>query len=87
MISEEICVSDILSAHVRAEFPRDDVATVVIQDRAEIIPTPTDDLEVGEVCLPHLVDCCGFVFKLVSRFDDNIIGRGDQIRRLQDTVS
>ncbi len=30
----------------------DDVAAVIVQDRAEIEPPPTDDLQIGEVGLP-----------------------------------
>ena len=34
------CVCDVLRPHVRAEFPRYDVAAVIVQDCAEIVPTP-----------------------------------------------
>jgi putative transposase len=44
-------VGDVLGSHVCAEFPRDDVAAVIVQDRAEIEPAPTDDLQIGEVGL------------------------------------
>jgi len=37
-------VRHVLGSHVRAEFPRDDVAAVIVQDRAEIEPAPADDL-------------------------------------------
>ena len=80
-------IGHVLSAHVRAEFPRDDVAAVVIQDRAEIIPTPADDLEVGEVRLPHLVDCRGFVFELIGRFDHYVIRRSDQVSCFENAIS
>ena len=62
-------IGHVLSAHVRAEFPRDDVAAVVIQDRAEIIPTPADDLEVGEVRLPQLINPSRLIFELTGGFD------------------
>ena len=80
-------ISHVLSAHVRAEFPRDDVAAVVIQDRAEIIPTPADDLEVGKVGLPHLVDCRGFVLELIGRFDHYVIRRSDQVSCFENAIS
>ena len=63
------------------------VAAVVIQDRAEIIPTPADDLEVGEVRLPHLVDCRGFVFELIGRFDHYVIRRSDQVSCFENAIS
>jgi hypothetical protein len=68
----------VLGPHVGAKFPANDVAAVIIQasrglqanhcqliDRAEIKPAPADDLEVGEVGLPHLVNGGGFVRELV----------------------
>ena len=42
-------------AHGGAEAPGDDVATVVVEDRRQVEPSPADDLEVGEVGLPELV--------------------------------
>jgi hypothetical protein len=42
---------DVISPHVCAKLPCDDVAAVIIKDRAEVIPTPADDLEVGKVRL------------------------------------
>ena len=44
----------VLSAHVCGELPCNDVAAVIIQDCTEIIPTPADNLEVGEAGLPPL---------------------------------
>jgi hypothetical protein len=62
---------DLLEAHLRrwrqlydgaraqlmdvAQLPGDDKARVVIEDGGEIVPPPTNDLEVGEVSLPELV--------------------------------
>ena len=66
---------------------RPKAAAVIIQNSAQIIPTPSDDLEVGKVCLPHLVNASGFVFELISGFNHHIIGRGDQICFLQNAVS
>ena len=45
-------VGHILSPHVSAELPRDDVSAVIVQDCAEIEPASTDNLEIGEVGLP-----------------------------------
>lgn len=60
-------ISHVFSPHVCAELPGDDVRAVVIQNCAEIIPAPANDLEVGEVGLPHLVNGGGFVFELLAR--------------------
>ena len=46
-------IGHILSFHRGAQFPRDDVAAVVIQDRTEIEPTQADDLE---MLLPPALD-------------------------------
>ena len=35
--------------------------TVIVEDRAEIEPTPANDLQICEVGLRKLVDGCGFV--------------------------
>ena len=45
-------VCHIFRPHVGAQFPRDDIAAVIIQDRAEIEPAPADDLQISEVSLP-----------------------------------
>ncbi len=66
-------VRHILSPYVRAEFPGDDVAAEVVQDRVEIMPAPADDLEISEVGLSHLGDGGGLVRELVGRFDHHIV--------------
>jgi hypothetical protein len=48
-------VGDVAGLHGRAQLPGDHVAREVVQDRRQVDPTPPDDLEVGEVGLPHLV--------------------------------
>jgi len=45
-------VGHILGAHVCAKLPSDDVVAAIIQNGAEIMPAPPDDLEAGEVGLP-----------------------------------
>ena len=42
----------IFSPHVDALLPGNDVAAVIVEDRAEIEPPPPKDLDVGEVRLP-----------------------------------
>ena len=70
-------VGHILSPHVSAELPRDDVAAVIVQDCAEVEPAPTDDFEIGEVGLPKLVDGCRFVFELTGGFNHDKGWAGD----------
>ena len=45
--SQVQCVRHVLCPHVCAEFPRDDIAAVIVQDRTKIEPAPADDLQVG----------------------------------------
>lgn len=63
------------------------MAAVIIQDRGQAIPTPADDLEVGEVGLPHLVDGGGFVRELVGNFDHHVRWFSDEISFLQKAIS
>ena len=79
-------VGHVLCPHVCAKLPRDDVAAVIIKDRAEIKPAPANDLEIGEVRLPQLVDGRGFVFELVGRLDHDEGRTGDQVVRFQDPI-
>ena len=72
-------VSDILSPHRAAQPPRNDVAGEVIQNVEQIEPTPADDLEVGEVGLPHLVGAGGLGLEIVRSFHHDIGRTTDQI--------
>jgi len=54
--------------------------------RAEVIPTAPDNLEVGEIGLPHLVDGGDLVFELVSCPDPQMRGRLDQVSLVQNTA-
>ncbi len=73
-------VDHILGAHVCAKLPSDDVAAVIIQNSADIIPAPPEDLELGKVGLPHLVDGRGLDRERVGSLDHHIVWCRDQIR-------
>ena len=77
----------IFRLHRRAELPGDDVSREAIQDRGQIVPTPADDLEVGEVGLPHLVRRGRLVTELVGGLDHDEGGAGDQIMRFEEPVT
>jgi len=81
--SEVQCICHVFSPHVGAELPGDNVAAVIVEDRAKIEPTPPKDLDVGKVSLPKLVDPSCFVFELIGCLDDDEGRTGDQIMRLQ----
>src|SRR5690606_41655155 len=46
-------------------LPMDNVAAVIVQNRAQIVPSPTDNLKIGKVGLPHLVHKAGFILELI----------------------
>ena len=80
------CIRYILCLHVGAKLPGDDVATVVIEDRAEIQPAPAEHFDVGEVGLPKLVDGRRLVLELISCFQNDEGWAGDQVMRLQHAI-
>ena len=84
--SEVQCIGHVLSPHVVAKLPGDDVAARVVEDRTEIEPAPAEDLDVGEVCLPKLVDGRRLVLELIARLQDDEGGTGDQIMRLERAI-
>ena len=65
-------VGDVPGSHGRAKLPGDDVAREVIKDGRQVHPAPADDLEVGEVGLPHLVRPRGLGVELAGSFDHDI---------------
>ena len=62
---QRIC--HIFCPHVGAKLPGDDVAAVIVEDRAEIEPAPSQYFDVGEVSLPKLVDGRRFVLSCSER--------------------
>ena len=66
-----------LCPHVRAKLPGHDVAAVIIKDCAEIEPAPAENLDVGKVGLPKLIDGCRFVFELVGGLEHDEGRAGD----------
>ncbi len=80
-------VGDVLGSHIGAQLPGDYVAREVVEHGRQIHPAPPDDLEVGEVGLPHLVRSCGLRVELVSRLDHDIGRAGDQVVGLEQPVN
>ena len=72
-------VGDVLGPHVCAEFPS-------LPGHCAVMSREGDDLQIGEVRLPQLVDGCGFVFELARRLYNDEGWAGDQIVRLQDPI-
>jgi hypothetical protein len=52
-------IGDVLGPHRAAQLPGDYVARVIVEHGRQVHPAPPDDLEVGEVGLPHLVHPLG----------------------------
>ena len=80
-------VLHILGPHSAAQPPGDDIAREVVEHRGEIHPAPANDLEVGKVCLPHLVGTGSLGVELVCCLDHDVGRTGDQIMGLQQTVN
>ena len=51
--------------------------TAILQERAEIVSGPADDLKVGDVGLPYFFDRRRFIRKLLGSVGDQIIQCGD----------
>ncbi len=79
-------VGDITSSHRRTQLPGDNISREVVQNGGEVIPAPANDLDVGKVCLPHLVDGGGLVAELMGSLEDNEGRTGDQIMSLEQAI-
>ena len=60
-----------------AKLARNGVVTAILQERAEIVSGPADDLKVGDVGLPYFFDRRRFIRKLLGSVGDQIIRCGD----------
>ena len=49
-------VGDITGLHVGTQLPGNDIAGIIIMDSTEIEPAPANDLQIGKVSLPLLID-------------------------------
>src|ERR1051325_5615135 len=76
----------IRGGHCGCELPGNDVARKVIQHRGEVIPTPTLDLEVGEICLPEFMDALGGMLVLLCCAHHSEGRTLHQVKTLQDAV-
>ena len=74
---------NILGPHRAAQLPGDDVTREVIQHDRQLHQAPPDDLEVGEVRLPHLVRARGLGVEAIRRLDHDIGRAGNQVMGLQ----
>ena len=79
-------VGDVLGAHGRAQLPCDDVAGEVVEHGRQVDPAPADDLEVGEVCLLHLVWPRCLVPELAGGLDDDEGRAGDEVMGLEQAI-
>lgn len=77
---------DIGSRHTATQSPGDDIAGVINEDGRQVIPTPADDLEAGEVGLPQFVDQERWILELVTGLHQDVGGIGDQVFDLQDAI-
>ena len=80
-------VGDVPGRHSDAQFPGDDVAGEVVEHGRQVNPAPADDLEVGEVGLPHLVPARGFGMEGIGCLDHHESRAGDQVVGLEQAVN
>ena len=80
-------IGDVLGPHRAAQLPGDDVARVIVEHGRQVHPAPPDDLEVGEVGLPHLVHPRGLGVEAIRRLDHHIGRAGDQVMGFQQAVN
>lgn len=80
-------VSHILSQHDGAQFPGNDIAREVVEHGRQVHPVSPDDLEVGEVRLPHFVRPRVLGVELIGSLDDDIGWADNQIMGLQPGVT
>jgi hypothetical protein len=71
--SQVECVCNILRPHVGAELPRDDISAVIVQNCAEIEPTPTDNLNRPGFTGEHFVQNLRCFFKGVQVFVESFL--------------
>ena len=76
----------IAGCHVSGQPPGENVAGEVIKDGVKLVPSPADDLELGEVCLPHLVDAFGRFPEVVSGGYHLESRAGNQVKAVENAV-
>ena len=79
-------VCHITRLHRGAQLPGDNVPREVVENGGKIEPSPSHDLDAGEVGLPHLIDGDGFVAELVRRLDDNKGRAGNEVACFEQTI-
>lgn len=72
-------VGDILGAHISAQPPSNDIAREVVDHDGKIQPTQAIDLEVGEVCLLHLVGTDGLGVEVFGSLHHQLSWAGNEI--------
>lgn len=80
-------VSVTSSAFMVVQASGDDVTREVVEDRAQVEPTPADDPETGEVGLSELIDGGCLVFELICGFDDDERRAGDKVVGLEQAMT
>ena len=72
--------------HRRGQSPGQNVTGKIVQNGTQIVPPPTDDLELGEIRLPHLIDPFSRGLELITR-SDQVKGRtGNEVEAFQDAI-
>src|ERR1039458_8550221 len=56
----------VISLHSLAQLPMNNEAAKVVQNCAQVIPTPANYVEIGKVRLPHFMHECSLVLKFIA---------------------
>ena len=80
-------MGNILGPHCAAQLPGDDGAREAVQHGRRIYPVPSDDREIDEVSLPHLVRTHGLGVEAIRRPDHDLGWTGDQVMGLQQAAN
>lgn len=77
------CVRHILGPDVCAKLSGDDIAAGIVENRTEVEPAPSQNLDMSEVCLPKLVDGRRLVLELIGSLQEDEGRTGDQVIRFK----
>jgi hypothetical protein len=77
---------DLLGGHAGAQLPCQDISRIIIENSAQIVPAPVNNLKPGKVRLPQLIRCSGWIGELVLSRYNCVYRAGYQIMGLQYSV-
>jgi hypothetical protein len=80
------CVLDIAMGHSCRQFPSEDIAREVIQDRGKIVVSPARDFELGEVGLPQFIHTPRRMRKFIAGFEQDKRWTRNEVKAFENTI-